>query len=659
MMKFNFRNKLALNLIFQIIIVVAVISAGFTVLSTMQTKEMQKRIFDKAELYSFILGANLDKIIADNLMAYNQLQKATIKTVQSQDRVEELRVITKEHVIVASSMKSNLWEPIEEIYRSIADEVIRTGQAKSIPRPGMGKEIVVHFLPIIVSIDGQEQFIGLIQLNVHFPSQQDQVISSARANTRIYFLKEAHQIAQSLGEDLKDVFLEAERNFGYLQRLTDNMRADQDIEDIKIFTKDLGVLISGEGPQSTQFIVRERTPLQLRAMAPETTLVMESVGGELRVASPLYVHKGREKMVAGAVELSFSLDRIQALIDEKRNDVLMMNLAIACIFSLLIGLFFKRRIFTPVKELTLLTERIKKDDFSERSRVFSDDELGRLAKNFNSMMDELDKSKKEIKNWNLRLQEKVEHVTKELEKKQKQLLKTEKLASVGVLSGGIAHEINNPIGIILGQTQMLLRELKDKKKLEDKEEVQKLLKSIEQHALRCSHIVKSLLQFTKTKTFQFSRTDAHSCIESALNFTQDRFEQKNIQVTKDFASDISIVNADAIQLDQVFINILNNAEQSMNSDGEIHIATYLAGGKEGKPAQICISFKDNGAGIGKEDIAKIFDPFFSTKAPGEGVGLGLSVSYGIIKAHNGTIEIKSESGHGAEIIVKLPLIKKG
>ncbi len=345
---------------------------------------------------------------------------------------------------------------------------------------------------------------------------------------------------------------------------------------------------------------------------------------------------------------------MQDLIRQGRNNVLLMNLFIASIFCFLIGLFFRQRIFTPIKELTSLTERIKKDDFSERSRVRSEDEFGQLARDFNSMMDELEQSRKETQDWNQRLQKKVEQVTAELEKKQKQLLKSEKLASLGILSAGIAHEINNPLGVILGQTQMFLKDIQKEKKTSRQKGTEEFLMDIEENVKRCSHIVQSLLKFTKTKSPHFAKTNVHASIDDALQYTKDRLEEKNIQVTKKLLSDDPVISADPIQIDQVFINIIVNAVQSMGKDGEIRITTYVENEK-GKASYVCISFHDNGSGIDPAHMAKIFDPFFSTKEPGEGVGLGLSVSYGVIKAHGGNIEFKSQKDQGTQAIIKLPL----
>jgi len=651
------RNKLAVNFIFQIIVVIAIVSSGFYILTTMQSQEMEKRIFDKAELYSLILGVNLDKIIADNLLAFGELQEATAHTAVSNDLVERVRVITPNYIIISSSEGSDIWTPVEEAYHSIIDDVISRRQPKSITKSGMGEEIVVHFMPIIVTMEGQEPLIGLIQVNARFPSQQGRIISSVRANKKMYFRKEAHEIAQNLGEGLRRLYIEAERNFGYLKRLIDNMTGDRDIKGIQLFSQKLGGLIFGSGQDVGRFISRDRSALQMQAMDQQSIVVGDRAKKEdgLRVASPLYVQRGVDKEIAGAIELEFSLERVQALIAERRSNILMMNLAIACAFCLLIGLFFKRRIFGPLKELASLTDKISRGDFSSRAPITVEDEIGQLAGAFNGMIDELARSKNEIKQWNLTLQKKVDHVTRELELKQKQLLKSEKLASLGVLSSGIAHEINNPLGIILGQTQMLLRDLRDKDKAIHPKEIEGLLEGVEENTKRCSHIVKSLLQFAKTKTFQFQRVDVDASIERALSFTEARFAKKNIEVSREYPECIPVIQADPIQLDQVFINILINAEQSINSQGRVHIKVSLVERSAKSPTLVRIAFEDNGRGIARDHLGRIFDPFFSTKEPGDGVGLGLSVSYGIIKAHGGTIEIKSEEGKGAQVCVMLPI----
>jgi signal transduction histidine kinase len=659
-MRFELRNKLAVKLTIQMIAVVVIIASTFYFIIYMQTREMEKRIFDKANLFSLILGANLDKIVGDNLIAYNQLQEATSVIAKDEEVVEEIKVIAPEYIILSSSLGEGIWEPVQAQYLDVVKEVVSTNQSKSIVKTALGKEQVIHFMPIFGQKTADEQLIGVMQIIVRFPSQQVYTISSLRSNMSAYFKEEAAGFANKLANSLQDVLDEAQRNFNYLESLINNMLLDEEIQDVKLFSKDLRLLGSGSSGRRVGFIADGQNTLYSKVMDQQTVMTSEEnqAGHLIEVVSPLYLTTGAGREIGGAVGITLSLTRIQKLISERRNNILIMGLVIIAVFCLLIGLFFRTNVLNPTMELAGLMEKVGDGDFSGRSKIRSDNEIGRLAGAFNRMTDELEKSKQEIQEWNLRLQERVDRVSKELKQKQAKLVESEKMVALGALSSGIAHEINNPLGIILGHTQMLLKEFKTKGNLQTPQEAQKLLEAIQDNTKRCSHIVNSLLQFAKKKDLQFQDTDVMSSIENALVFTSNRLSQKGIEITKDFQPKLPLVSADPIQLEQVFINIILNSEQSMPNGGRIKISAGVEPVKEAKPKFISLVFEDTGEGIPQEVLGRIFDPFFSTKEPGEGAGLGLSVSYGIIRAHGGDIEAKSQIGIGTVITVKLPLRKK-
>ena len=329
-----------------------------------------------------------------------------------------------------------------------------------------------------------------------------------------------------------------------------------------------------------------------------------------------------------------------------------MCLLIILAFSLLIGLFFKRNVLVPIGDLISLTQAIAKGDLSRRTRAYGTYEFSQLARAFNEMSDELARSKDEIQNFNLSLRERVDEVSAQLKEKQAQLLESEKLASLGVLSSGIAHEINNPLGIILGHTQMILKNLKSGKGLTEAQEVEKLLEEVEINTKRCSRIVSSLLHFARKKEVNREDTAVAQILDNALVFASGRLSSKGIKVEKEVDASLPVIPADPVQLEQVFINIIFNAEQSMAEGGRLVIR---AEAPETDKGYFTLVFKDNGKGIAAKDLSRIFDPFFSTKDPGQGSGLGLSLSYGIIKAHGGDIRITSKKGKGTRAIVVLPV----
>jgi len=251
----------------------------------------------------------------------------------------------------------------------------------------------------------------------------------------------------------------------------------------------------------------------------------------------------------------------------------------------------------------------------------------------------------EIKRWSQELEQKVEERTQELRAAQAQLLQSEKLASIGQLAAGVAHEINNPMGVILGFAQGILKTLPQDAPL------RKPLETIEKESLRCKYIVQNLLDFARRSEPTFRLTNINELIDASCGLVEHQTSLQNVRLVKGYDPALPSIMADPNQLQQVFINIILNAYQAMPNGGILHITTRTEG------PELQAIFTDTGTGIPPENVQHIFDPFFTTKEVGEGTGLGLSVSYGIIKAHGGNIEVESQMGKGTTFVIKLPLDK--
>ena len=641
------QKNLATSFAIQVILILIFISLAFYVITKAQSKRLEKQLLDKAQLYSAILESNIDKLLGDNVTAFKALQSKVMSFAKTDAGVQMVQIIAPEKIILASTDQQRLWKSIQSTYENTVADVVSKKEARSILQIDQGFELVIHFLPIL---DMQENVLSVLQVAVPFDIRKDPLSASLRANKRAYFRTEAGAMANDLTKVLQGAFEEALRNFIYLQNLVRNIKKDEDLMRLSVYSKQWGAFLSERSLGTSQFIEADLSALQIQAIESKKSVTEQT--DNITVASPLYVRYASGRTLDGALELQFSLDRLMAENRERQITMFGMNILIGCIFWLLIGVFFKRRILNPVGELSQVAERVKADDLSQRVPVGVEDELGRLAHTFNDMVEEIEHSRKASETWNERLQERVDQVTQELEEKQVQLLKSEKLASIGVLSSGIAHEINNPLGIILGETQMLRNALEKKGKAVTQDDMEEVLKHIEDQTKRCSHIVKSLLQFTRSKELNFQFLDVHHALDNAILFTKERMAHKNIEVRCTYASSLPDVYADAIQLEQVFVNLLMNAEQSMLSAGSIVISTYE------KDGMIAVQVKDSGQGISDEVRNKIFDPFFTTKDPGQGVGLGLSLSYGVIKAHGGDIRIVDTSSQGTTMLVTLPQKEK-
>ena len=214
---------------------------------------------------------------------------------------------------------------------------------------------------------------------------------------------------------------------------------------------------------------------------------------------------------------------------------------------------------------------------------------------------------------------------------ERQLVNAEKLASLGTLAAGVAHEVNNPLGVILGFCDLLLRKAdKDSQAYED-------LKTIERQGLHCKQVVENLLSFARLGEGRSEYADVNECIEDIVKVVRHTLDIRGIELRLLISEELPPVLADSRQLQQVFLNLINNSIAAMPSGGKLEIGTGL----ERSTRKVVIRFEDNGIGIKPEHLDRIFDPFFTTKPEGEGTGLGLFVSYGIIAKYGGTIDCVS------------------
>ena len=227
---------------------------------------------------------------------------------------------------------------------------------------------------------------------------------------------------------------------------------------------------------------------------------------------------------------------------------------------------------------------------------------------------------------------------------EQRMAQADKLASIGELSAGIAHELNNPLGIILGYAQLMLRETASDSGIHSD------LRIIEKHAQNCRTIVMDLLNFSRNTPPSKALVDIHTALDHVLHFMHQHADLKKIEVSTDYDPQVPLLALDEKKIRQVFLNLLMNARHAVGQAGAIHIHTAFEPDKD----LLMVNITDTGCGIETKNLARIFDPFFTTQPTGQGTGLGLSVSYGIIKNHDGDITVESEPGRGATFTVTLP-----
>ncbi len=351
---------------------------------------------------------------------------------------------------------------------------------------------------------------------------------------------------------------------------------------------------------------------------------------------------------------AFSLFIILTATGKDKNIAGIIFIALVSILStaIVIRLALKRIVADPVRDVIRHIKDVGSGSFDKLVDVRSNDEIGELAAGFNQMTQSLSRSCQELEQWTKELESRVNDRTKELQDTQVHLIQTEKLAATGKLAAGVAHEINNPIGIILNRIECLEMEAAEKK---IGKEIMKDLKVISEHAKRVSKIVGGLLAFSRqiSGDSKFQQININDILEKGVALFDRIALQKGVQIEKRLSSSLPPILGDFQKLEQAMVNLIDNALDATERGGRIIVESRK---KFRNDYFVQILVSDTGCGIPKENLDKIFDPFFTTKDVGKGTGLGLAVSYGIIKEHHGKIEVKSDNGKGATFIITIPTV---
>jgi two-component system NtrC family sensor kinase len=297
--------------------------------------------------------------------------------------------------------------------------------------------------------------------------------------------------------------------------------------------------------------------------------------------------------------------------------VLTILVSVMAVFLVLLA---SRVMTEPISRMIEVIRRVKQGRLDETMKVETQDELGELATAFNRMT-------------------KIIKHNKELEAN---LAQQGKMASLGVLSSGVAHEINNPLGVILGYAAYI------EKKLSPDDPNYRFIHEIKRESKRCKKIVQDLLSYARTPQPVLEPTDLNALLEQIVDFAANHTDMHHVSVEKSFDPSLPEIMVDGDQLRQVAINLILNAGAAMQKGGKLVVST-----QNGEDNCVSLKFSDNGAGIAAEHMERIFEPFFTTKV--KGTGLGLAITRQIVEQHHGKIGIESEIGAGTTVEVRLPI----
>lgn len=422
--------------------------------------------------------------------------------------------------------------------------------------------------------------------------------------------------------------------------------------------EEIGTLMDKNSPMCKSCHYNLDKPTATLVREKRWTITREKEGNRiLNIIEPIYnepscytsachAHPKGQK-VLGIIESDLSL----ALLDkaERRQGVAITVYVISFIFaiSLVLCIILWKLVTKPVATLVEGMERVGSGDLDYNVGINTKDEIGLLAKAFNSMTIDLKTARERMVDWTKTLESEVDKKTEEIRRTQGQLIHTEKLASLGRMAAGVAHEINSPLTGIVTFAHLMLKRVPDES--QEKEDLEVII----EQADRCSKIIKGLLGFARATTVEKGLTDINEVLTRSIQMVSSKVDFHNIKFDINMDDKLPQAIADSFQLQQVFLNMLVNAADAMDGKGTIAISTRKV--FEDERSFVEIEFTDTGPGISNENMGKVFEPFFSTKPVGKGTGLGLAVSHGIVQEHKGKIFVKSEPSHGASFFVRLPL----
>jgi two-component system NtrC family sensor kinase len=462
----------------------------------------------------------------------------------------------------------------------------------------------------------------------------------------------------------------------YVDRIVEDVGALGDIHKVRILSKDGTIIHSSDAleigskvDQEAEACLachlseksRQQSPMRGRPRiftGPDGNRLLggtEVIRNEASCSNGGCHMHAEEQSVLGVLDIVYPLEQIDRTMRKNTLTIVSFSLGFVIAASLLVSFLVHRMVYVPLRDLETGAERLASGELEQPIPVRSGDEFGQLAGSFNSMTEALRHSQLELQDWARTLEEKVVEATRELDIAQAEAARGEKLASVGLLAAGIAHELNNPLTGVLTFSHLVRKQMPDgSPEAED-------LDLVIQETKRCAVIIRRLLDFAREKAPEKKFANLNSIIRETALLIEQPAHVDDIDIIMDLDSDLPAVWIDEDLIRQVVMNMLVNAQHAIEGQGGITIRTrFCPEGRSPEPGinpvpMVEMSITDTGCGIPQDDLQRIFDPFFTTKGVGKGTGLGLSVSHGTVQAHGGEIEVESKVGEGSVFRVYLPI----
>jgi two-component system NtrC family sensor kinase len=474
------------------------------------------------------------------------------------------------------------------------------------------------------------------------------ILNSHRQQLVADIERSAHQLSETVKSSTKYDMLLNQRES--VHRIINTIGEQEGIEKVRIFNKDGEIIFSTDSLDIGSMVDKKAEacyachaadqPLE-RLPISERTRIFQSASQQrtLGIINPIYnepscwqsnchAHEPDQK-VLGVLDITMSLAEVDRGMHTSQMRLLLFAVIAISAFSLIIYWLVQGIVLKPLNQIITATKHVATGDLNYTIELDKRDEIGALAQSFNDM-------------------------TRQLAETQRQLYQSEKLASIGRLAAGVAHEINNPLTGVLTYSSYLLKRASGQPEIKDDLEV------IVRETKRCREIIKGLLDFARPSPPEKRRSDINEVINRSVRILQNQLARHHIKLEQNLAPDLPPVNIDVDQMQQVLVNLLLNAKDAMaEKGGTLTLTTsraHLEKAPNPPPAPhgVQIQVRDTGCGIAPENLPKIFEPFFSTKGQ-EGNGLGLAIVWSLLEKHNGKITVESEVGKGTTFRIVLPV----
>jgi two-component system NtrC family sensor kinase len=510
--------------------------------------------------------------------------------------------------------------------------------------------------------------VGTVASIMHVRMQEQQLVNA--------MILGADQLSGSIASATWHAMLADQRKAAYETMQT--IAQKQGISRIRIFNKEGRVMFStlpgdtGQVDKAAEacFVCHATAQSLVKVDVPTRARVYSTPNGSrtLGMITPIYnepscstaeCHAHPEAMsVLGVLDVSLDLTAIDDEVAWIQRRVAIFTATLVLLMSAFIAYFFRNFVSTPIKELIDGTRAVSDMKLDTPIAISSTQELGELAASFDIMRIRLKAAMTELNHFTQSLETKVEERTEQLKIAHQRLLQSDRLASLGQLSASVAHEINNPLSGVLNLSMLMQRIMKDDGVPPERvADFRKYLAQVTNETARVGRIVQELLAFSRRAKRQQALVNPNAIIATTLSLIEHKLTLMNVTVVRELDESIPSIVCDSSQLQQVLINlIMNGAEAAqLKSNAAVTVRTALSQ----QAREMLIEVSDNGDGIPDTVVPHIFEPFYTTKENGKGLGLGLAVVYGIVQAHHGEIEVRTHVGEGTTFVVRLPLHQEG